>query len=306
MEVFFLVFFKIISVLLSVLVGYVAGKSELVNKSSITSLLFYFIAPIVFFSIPANGHLTFNSLGISLVSFVISCLLCFGSYYFFGIFWQDNNRNILALSSGTANSVYFMLPIATYLFDEKTLSIYMMAVIGVSIYEASVGFYVGARSINSTKQSIERVLKLPLLHAFALGCLYAFLGFDLPDFLNEFISAMKITLSALGMMVIGLEVSAIKSLKLDFKFTGMALLAKFVFFPAAIGLFIFLDNHIFGWYDAKCHQALILLSCAPMAINTIVISSILNFSPEKVAASVLVSSLFVMIYIPFMVTLFLM
>jgi predicted permease len=306
MEVFFLVFFKIISVLLSVLVGYIAGKSELVNKSSITSLLFYFIAPIVFFSIPANSHLTIGTLSLALTSFTISCILCFASYAFFGMFWQDNNRNILALSSGTANSVYFMLPVATYLFDENTLSKYMMAVIGVSIYEASVGFYIGARSINSTKQSIERVLKLPLLHAFILGCIYAFFGFDLPDFLNEFITAMKVTLSALGMMVIGLEVSAIKSFKLDFKFTGMALLAKFVFFPIAIGIFILLDKYLLGWYDVDCHKALILLSCAPMAINTIVISSILNFTPEKVAASVLISSLFVLIYIPFMVAMFIM
>jgi predicted permease len=306
MEVFFLVFFKIISVLLSVFVGYIAGKSDLVHKSSITALLFYFIAPIVFFSIPANSNLTFSTLSIALVSFIISCILCFVSYAFFGMFWQDNNRNILALSSGTANSVYFMLPIASYLFDENTLSMYMMAVIGVSIYESSVGFYVGARSINSTKQSIERVLKLPLLHAFFLGCVYTFFGFDLPNFLNEFITSMKVTLSALGMMVIGLEVSSIKSFKIDFKFTGMALLAKFVFFPLAIGIFIFLDKYLFGWYGIECHKALILLSCAPMAINTIVISAILNFSPEKVAASVLISSIFVMIYIPFMVTMFIM
>ena len=305
MEVFFLVFFKIISVLLSVIVGYAAGRSSLeIDKRSITSLLFYFISPIVFFSIPANSNLSLDILSIALVSFTISCILCISSYYFFGIFWQDNNRNILALSSSTANSVYFMLPIASYLFDEDTLSMYMMASIGVSIFEASVGFYVGAKSISSTKQSIQRVLKLPLLHAFVLGCIYSSFGLDLPDFLNEFITSMKVTLAVLGMLVVGLEVSAIKNLKFDFKFTGMGLLGKFVFFPTAIMLFILFDQYILGLYNEKCYKALILLSSAPMAVNTIVISSIVGFKQEKVAASVLISSIIVLIYIPIIVTLF--
>lgn len=304
MEVFSLVFFKIISVLLSVIIGYIAGNSGLVNKPSISSLLFYFISPIVFFSIPANSHLNLNIVSVAIVSFTVATCLCFFSYYLYGFIWQDNNRNILALSAGTGNSVYFMLPIATYLFDEDTLSVYMMAVIGVSIFEASIGFYIGARSINSTRESIERVMKLPLLHAFLIGCFFSALGFNLPDFLDEFIKSMKITLSALGMMVIGLEVSAIRKFDIDFKFIIAALVSKFIFFPIGMAIFILLDKYLFGWYPVNYHKAFLLVSCTPMAINTIVISSLLNFNQEKVATAVLISSIFVLFYIPIMVTLF--
>merc|ERR1712035_162867 len=80
-----------------------------------------------------------------------------------------------------------MLPIAAALFDDYTLSIYMMAVIGVNIYECSVGFYICMRSFANTTDSILKVVKLPILNAFFLGCLFSFCGFTLPDFLDDFI-----------------------------------------------------------------------------------------------------------------------
>ena len=58
MVIFNLVFFKVLSSLLSVLVGYLSGKFSNVEKDSIAALLFYFVAPIVFFAIPI--HFMYN------------------------------------------------------------------------------------------------------------------------------------------------------------------------------------------------------------------------------------------------------
>lgn len=84
----------------------------------------------------------------------LAILLSIISYYFFGRHWQDDTRNIIALSAGTANGGYFMLPIASALFDDYTLSLYMMAVIGVNIFEATVGFYICARSFSSISEKV--------------------------------------------------------------------------------------------------------------------------------------------------------
>lgn len=180
-DVFSVVFFKIIAILLNVVIGFLAGRLLNVQRDSIASLLFYFISPIVFFTIPANSNLSVSALGITLVTFIICSLLCIFAYYFFGMYWKDQTRNILALSAGNANCGYFMLPIAASLFDDYTLSIYMMSIVGVSIYESSIGFYISARSHNSTHESIMKVLKLPTLNAFILGCLFSFTGFNLPE-----------------------------------------------------------------------------------------------------------------------------
>lgn len=305
MAIFSIVFFKTVSVLLSVIIGFLAGKYSNVERDSIASLLFYFISPIVFFAIPASTTLTFSTLSISLATFLIATSLSIFAYHFFGMYWQDHTRNIIALSAGTANSGYFMLPIATALFDDYVLSIYMMAIIGVNIYESTIGFYICAKSFSSTKESIIKVLKLPILNSFILGCLFSFAGFTLPDFLDDFVYNMRGAFSILGMIMVGLSLSTLKQFTVDIKFTLATFAAKFLFYPLAINIFIIFDRLFTHWYDENHYNALQLLSTAPLASNIIVIASLQKFYPEKVATTVLLSLLFSLIYMPIMVSIFL-
>lgn len=305
MAIFTIVFFKTISVLLSVVIGFLAGRYSKVESDSIASLLFYFISPIVFFAIPASTTLTLSALSVTVVVFFIATLLSIFSYYFFGRYWLDHTRNIIALSAGTANGGYFMLPIAAALFDDYVLSIYMMAVIGINIFESSVGFYICARRFANSGESILKVVKLPILNGFLLGCLFSFAGFTLPDFLDDFIYNMRGAFSILGMVMVGLALSALKKFEIDIKFTLATFMAKFLFYPLGVNIFILLDKFVLGWYDENYYNALRLLSNAPMAANVIVIASLQKFYPEKVATTVFLSLLFGVVYIPVMVTIFL-
>ncbi|MDF2965196.1 MAG: hypothetical protein K0Q51_584 [Rickettsiaceae bacterium] len=305
MAIFSIVFFKIISLLLSVLIGFLAGKFSKVERDSIASLLFYFIAPIIFFATPASTSLTPKAVSFVLVVAMLASCLCIFSYYFFGKFWQDATRNILGVSAGNCNAGYFMLPIAAALFDEFTLSIYMMTIIGINIYESTIGFYIGAMSITNKVESVKKVLRLPSLNAFILGCVFSIIGIKVPDFFDEFVANMRSTYSILGMVMIGLGISTLQRIEIDFKFTAAAFASKFIFYPAAIFLFILLDRFILKIYDKHYYNALILLSTAPMGANTIVIASILKFHPEKVATSVLISCLVALFFTPLMLTAFL-
>lgn len=305
MAIFTIVFLKTISVLLSVVIGFLAGRYSKVERDSIASLLFYFISPIVFFAIPASTTLTLSALSVTVVVFFIATSLSIFSYYFFGRYWLDHTRNIIALSAGTANGGYFMLPIAATLFDDYVLSIYMMAVIGINIFESSVGFYICARSFANSSESILKVVKLPILNGFLLGCLFSFAGFTLPDFLDDFIYNMRGAFSILGMVMVGLALSALQKFEIDIKFTLATFMAKFLFYPLGVNIFILLDKFVLGWYDENYYNALRLLSTAPMAANVVVIASLQKFYPEKVATTVFLSLLFGVVYIPVMVTIFL-
>jgi len=305
MAIFSLVFFKVLSSLLSVLLGFLAGRFSNVEKESIASLLFYFVAPIVFFAIPTSANLTFSSLGIIVVTFTLATTLGIFSYFLYGKFWKDSHRNLLALSGGTGNGGYVVLPIATALFDDYTLSIFALGLIGIAIYESSVGCYFCARNISSFKQSVLSVIRLPTLNAFFLGCIMSLAGFQLPSFLDEFSNNMKAVFSILGMVTIGLALSQIKEFKLDVKFTGAAFASKFLFYPILFNVFILLDRFVLGWYNENYYNALQMLCFSPLATNTIVLASLYRIYPEKMAAAVLLSLIFVLIYMPIMATIFL-
>lgn len=305
MNIFYIVFLKIISVLLNVVIGFVAGKFSKVDRDSISTLLFYFISPIVFFSIPASTNVTVGDIGITFVVFIISSALCIFTYNIFRKYWEDNTVNLLAMSAGTANGGYFMLPIAATLFDDNILNIYMMSIIGVNMYESSVGYFVCAKGSDSNMNSLRRVFKLPIFNAFILGWLFSFSGFTLPDFLDDFTYSMRSAYSILGMIMIGLGLSKIQSIEIDIKFTTASFITKFVFFPIAVNIFIILDRLFFGWYNENYYDALQLLSLAPIAANTIIFASICNVNIEKISTTVILSSVFALLYIPIMATLFL-
>lgn len=306
MTIFNLVFFKILTSLLSVFLGYLSGKYGAVTKHSLASLIFYFIAPIIFFAIPTSSNgLQFSDMSISLVSFCLCCILSFSTYYLYGFIWDDSHKNILALSAGTGNSTFVMLPIVTALFDEKTLSIYALGLMGVAIYEMSIGCYFCARSISSFKESVIKIMKLPMLNAFILGVCFSLAGFRLPDFLDDFIINMKSSFFVLGMILIGVAVSRIEKLTLDFKFIGFAFLGKFVLFPLVFTIFVLIDKYLLGLYNQDYYNVLIMLSIAPMATNVIVLSSLYDIFPEKVATTVLLSIIFSLVYIPIITTLLL-
>jgi predicted permease len=304
MTLFSSIFLKLVSALLSVIIGFLAGKFKKVDREHIASLLFYFISPIVFFAIPASASLSLTALSITLVTFILATILCLICYNLFNMYFDEPSRNILSMTAGTANAGYFVLPVAASLFDDHTLSIYMMAVVGLSIYESSIGFFVCAREYGSTKESIKRVLKLPNLSAFVIGCFFSLAGLTLPNFLDDFIYNMRGSYSILGMIMIGLGISTLDKFEIDLKFTGCAFLSKFILCPIIINLFILLDKLIMHNYNINHYHALQLLSTAPMAANTIVFASFAKANPEKVATTVLLSAIFSLIYMPSMISLY--
>ncbi|HJK87528.1 MAG TPA: AEC family transporter [Candidatus Megaira endosymbiont of Hartmannula sinica] len=261
---------------MSVIVGFMAGRFGKVSKQHIATLLFYFIAPIVFFSIPASANIKFSYLGITFLTFIICSLLSILSYYLYGFIWQDSQRNILALSAGTGNSAFVMLPIATSMFDDNTLNIFALGLIGVSIYEVSVGCYYCARSINTFTKSVETILKLPILNSFIIGCIFSFMGMKLPDFFDDFVLNMKGAFSILGMVVIGIALAEIEKIEFDKKFIAAAFISKFVFAPAIFTLVVLFDFYVSKIYNRQYYDALLLLSLSPMATNVTILASLYN------------------------------
>lgn len=84
----------------------------------------------------------------------------------------------------------------------------------------------------------------------------------------------------------------------------MTFLAKFLVWPLVILFIIALDRSFLGIYDPVSHQALILLSIVPLAINTVMMASLAKCYPEQTAGTVLLSTLFALIFVPVMASIF--
>ncbi len=302
MDIFLLLLTKLIPLYLTIGLGYIAGRVLQVDRDSISKIVFFIIVPMVFFSGTAHAPLSPAVMLLPLFSLALSSFLCVTFYVVGARFYSDATKNLLAMSAGNANTGYFGVPIALMLFDKETFGIYMVLILGVSIFENTVGYYVGALGKSTPREAMMKVLKLPLLYGFMLGLLVNLAHIPIPAVIDEFLLNVRGSYSILGMMIIGLGLAGLKQVAFDWRFVSLSFFAKFVCFPAlAIG-FVHWDAAMLGWFSEPVHRTIILYSLLPMAANVVVIATLLNAHPEKAASTVFLSTMVGAIYVPLMIT----
>ena len=303
-EVFLTLILKIIPLYLIILLGFIAGKYLNAKKETLASLLIYIIAPIIVFNGVLTTKISVSALSLPVVFYVLACLTCFIFYKIAGYIWKDSTKNILGFTAGTGNTGYFGLPVAYAIFSQDLIGLVILSLLGFILYENSLGFFITARGHHSTKESLMKVLKLPTIYAFFLGLLVNLSGIQFGQVYVDTIAGFRGAYTVLGMMIIGLGLARISVYKFDFKFTGLAFFAKFIWWPLLVLGVIFIDSLFFNLYDASIHKVMILMSIVPLAANTVAFATELKAQPEKASLAVLLSTLFALFYIPLIVAFF--
>lgn len=296
---------KVLPLYFNMALGYLAGKALKIDGDTVAKLMIYLFVPIVIFNGVVNTHLQFALLFVPVIVFFICVGLAFLFYWLAGMIWKDHTKNLVGFSAGTGNTGYFGLPLAILLFDDQGEGVYIMTVLGVTIYENTVGFCMIASGKHPIKESIIKLAKLPILYALVAGLIVNMLQIPLSDVFADFMKHIKGAYTVMGMMIIGLGLARLSRFRLDLSFIGMTFLAKFIAWPLLIALTIGLDTHVFGLFNQDIYRALTLLAFVPLAANMVIWATLMDVHPEKAAMAVLLSACFAIVYIPVMVGCFL-
>lgn len=304
MTLFVNLVYKLLPLYINVLMGFVAGKKLNASRDTIATIMFYMINPLIIFNGVLNTKINPSILSLPLLTFTIASTISIVFYRFSRKIWNDSSKNIMAFSAGSGNTGYFGVPLAMLLFDQQAEGIYIMSLLGITLYENSLGYYITAKSNFPSSECIKKLFRLPTIYAFLLALSINLFHVHVPDVFKDFIAHIKGVYVVMGMMIVGLGIASLTSFKLDFKFIGMTFLAKFFVWPLTVLTIIAIDTHYFGFYSKNAHQALILLSIVPLAVNTVVMASLMKSHTEKAAATVLLSTIFALFYVPIMTSLF--
>lgn len=302
--IFFSLLGKILPLYLNIGLGYLAGKTIKTNRDTIGQLMFFIINPIIIFNGVLYVQLEPSVLTLPLVTYTVSSLLCLLFYKCSKNIWEDSSKNLVAYSAGTGNAGFFGLPLALLLFSDEAEGVYILLLLGITLYENTVGYYVLAKGTHPANECIKKVLKLPSLYAFAGALFLNYFKMPIPAIFTDFMVHIKGAYTVLGMMIIGLGLAGLPHFKLDNKFIGMTFLAKFFAWPIVVLTLNFLDTTFFGFYSQNIHNALMLISMVPIAVNTVIVASIFDAKPDKAATAILLSTLFALFYVPLMVAYF--
>jgi predicted permease len=305
MLVFQTILLRLLPLYAVIVLGYLAGRFLLAQRETVAAILIYILAPVVMFDGAYTVSFSGGILLLPLLFWFLCSLLCVCWYAVASHIWKDATKNLLAFTAGTGNTGYFGLPVAVAIFSPKALGIMTLSLLGFVLYEQSFGFAMVAKGNHTTRESILKAIRLPTLYASVLGLMlnafHAHLGGEYARIAVDFRGAY----SVLGMLMVGIGMVGAKRKGLDARFLTLAFIAKFVVWPLLVGAVIFLDVHVFHLFDTFTHRVMFLLSIVPMAANTVVFASVLRVHPEKAAASVFLSTLFALLFIPLAVALFL-
>src|SRR5690606_25652701 len=216
----------------------------------------------------------------------------------------DASANVIPLAVGTGNTGYLGVPVALLLFGEQGLSIYILCMLGTTLYENSVGFYLAARGRYQVRDCLRKVARLPSLYAFFLAVALNLGDVDIPAIFEPLFDNLRGAYSIFGMMIIGMSILSFRGLAGNLRFTALAFFGKFVIWPLVALLFWWLDSHGPQIYDIEVYQAIFLISITPIAANTLFIASLLSRAPGQVACRSFQSTLVAQFYIPLMIAVF--
>ncbi len=306
MSLFFIIFLKILPLYINVILGYISSKFLSVNRASIASLLIYILGPIVVFSATISVKIDFAISFLPIFLYSFSSMIAFGTLFIWGKSWDNPTGNILSFTAGTGNTGYFGIPLAVIFFEPQLADIYIFTVLSSLLYENTTGFYVTAKGNFTIRESLIKILKLPILYAFILGLVLNISDFHIPTVLGEYTSQFKATYGILGMMMLGMGLIGLKSDKANFdiKFISIAFIIKFIFWPLAMLGFIYLDKSIFHILNSDLYKVLFLFSIVPLAGNTVTLAVLLNTKPEKASLAVFLSTVISILYIPIAIYLY--
>lgn len=305
MIVFWELFSKIIPLYGMIAMGFVASKVLGAQKETIATLLIYTIAPVVVFYGVFTAPLNAAYFTLPIVFFLIASILC-GLFFLIGtrVYRDDPTKHIVAFLAGAANVGYFGLPVVLVLLNGHALSIAVLAITGIILFENTLGFFVAARGHHTLNESLRKIVTLPAVYAFTIGLLCNYGGVQLSENAITTITYFKGAYTLLGMMIIGMGLASVRWHSVDMRLISLAFLAKFIVWPLCIAAVILVDKAWVHVYTQEVYNVLIIMSVVPLAANAVAFATELKLHPEKTAVAVFASTLFALGYIPIVVGLF--
>jgi malate permease and related proteins len=288
---------KLFPLYMLIVLGFVAGRWVKINKEGIATLLIYVIAPFVVFHGTFTTPLSAGTFLLPLIVLLIASTSCL-VIYSLAKKQERGTRSVVAFAAGAANTGYFGIPVITAILGQGVLGIVVSCTLGIILFENTIGFFMVARGTHSIRQAVKKLLKLPAIYAFILGILLQKTGISFGSGYFDMAQMFKGAYSILGMMLIGIGLSALSDLRPRISTITLAFLGKFVIWPVlALGI-VLADTHLFHLLAPQAQKVLVLLSLVPTAANTVAYATILGSDSHKAAIIVFFSTALSALLVP--------
>ncbi|TXK36414.1 hypothetical protein FVR03_17835 [Pontibacter qinzhouensis] len=279
-------------------VGYAASRWLGLKSKWISWLLLYLLIPVVIFEHLVKADVT-QMVVVAVMVFALAVLMNVPAWLVRKFWVKDINKYQLNCSFSYYNIGWFGIPVVMALFGEEQMPLVMSAYMGNVFYGDTVGYYLVSRSKDlPATEAVKNVLKIPAVYASIAAIIANLAGFELPDGIEPVMKGASWTLSALGMIMIGIGLSKANLKQLDYKKYGLIMSSRFVSSIVLMGLLVLAELALIGQLEGDEQKLMMLFSIFPIAANLVVFSSFLDTEQETAALLVASSSIISLVIVP--------
>ncbi len=268
--------------------GYLLGRSRGSDPGSLSDVCIYILIPILMFAslvrAPLSGtaflQMSAWSLGLVLISWMGVSLI--GRL----LGWDRPTRSAVTLTLTTVNTASYGLPVALFAFGDHALPFAGLLVVLNNIIHSSFSVYIAAGGRQSPLASFLSVFRLPLIHAVALALVLNVLSVRPPNWVLDVALLVGKAGPQVAIIVLGVQLSSLSFRGVAASHFVLGIVARSVVGPAlGIGLTLLLGA------EGVVRDVLLLYSCLPAAISSLLLATHHGTRPNLVGAVILGSTL---------------
>ncbi len=298
-------YISLFSVLIFILIGYVAKQAKLLDAEiakKLIKFLFTIPLPILVFSSFASNPIELKLLSLPLIASIITITLVTISYFFGKIFRFDRKTTgTLMTASGISSTLLFALPFITVFYGQEQTRYLFLYDFGNGLMAWTLVYYLAGRMGNKNglkvSESIKTFLKNPMIWALVLGIMVAASGLTLPSIFKNIAGQMAGFTNPLILCCVGIF------LNLDFfkqsKNLIKILLGAFLVMGVSLALAFALTN-AFG-ISGIIQKIVLICALAPAGTLTVAFSAEHNLNTEYASALVAATMFFAILLMPLLI-----
>ena len=298
MSIFILLVTNALPLLVLIGLGFFAGRKFHLDTMTLANVAIFIVAPIVNFGAMTKLNFEPAYLLLPVILYIFAAGLSLLAYKISNSALKDQRASIIGMAAGNGNTGYFGLPVVLALFGSDVLGIYLLMNLSIALCEVTVGYYLGARTQSSVKESLRKVVRLPHLYAVTAGLALNLCDIPMPAVLYTYWDKFVGTWIIIGMMIMGATLAKIPKFTINLPLLGTLLVTKFIIWPLGVYGLILLDKHILHLFDAQVHAMMLILSLVPLAVNTVAFAIKLDLKAGDAAIAVLISTVIAIFYLP--------
>lgn len=277
--------------------GYIGQKLIGFDIRSISTAALYLMSPFLSFRTFYENPLTIDYVHIMLFCLALTFVLI-GVVVLTGLVMKADRPKMAAMVLGGVfmNSGNYGAPVVLFAFGSTAFDYAVMIMVFQGFLMTTIGLFaasIGGSEPASMKQSLGRVVRMPMLHGAVIGLSFQLLHIDLLPSFRDAISLVADASIPTVMLVLGMQLAVIATRRVTYRFVHAVLVIRMIASPL-IALLIVAALPV----SDLLASVMILIAAMPAAANTTMFALQYDTEPDLVSFTALVTTLSSIVTLP--------